>query len=463
MTSKLDNANNIKIGGLLGEAVKIEEKLHDYRKVTELAFGSAEAQLDYLRELLNGADTLTDTMNTEIAHCVANVKSKISEQLKAHRDVHPAVSKFGKYIDKNFTEDVSHLTSYFIDRSHVSSKTSTTQSPFAKDKTYKRSQDELLRLVIIEHLLRQGLDGLASDLVHDFGFDANEVGLDKFRDLSNLVSTVQRGNLEHARKWLSDHKEQLGGGALQLEYELAKLDFLTAMRNHPHDPAAILHHARQLVPFARTYPDDFEHLMGSLVFLGRSLEDTPYADLALRPSSPEPMEISPSISQENLNRNDTEMAESQSGQLNATVLHSCFKPDGALVHAANLFRSAYCYMLNLSDLDPLCTVFNSGCRLLSKQQTLQRAISCFGKYSNMDADTLPIAVDLDPAAHRHNIFHCPVMKELTTTSNGPVRLSCGHAISRDAFESLPSGDRSKVKCPYCPVETYKNQALDLIF
>uniref|UniRef100_A0A183B132 Ephrin RBD domain-containing protein n=1 Tax=Echinostoma caproni TaxID=27848 RepID=A0A183B132_9TREM len=54
---------------------------------------------------------------------------------------------------------------------------------------------------------------------------------------------------------------------------------------------------------------------------------------------------------------------------------------------------------------------------------------------------LQIAVELDPVAHRHNIFHCPVIKEVTTASNGPVRLTCGHAISRDAFESLPSSDR----------------------
>ncbi|VDP97242.1 unnamed protein product [Trichobilharzia regenti] len=55
---------------------------------------------------------------------------------------------------------------------------------------------------------------------------------------------------------------------------------------------------------------------------------------------------------------------------------------------------------------------------------------------------------LDPSAHRHNIFHCPVIKEVVSASNdgnatsgGPVRLTCGHAISRDAFNSLASGDR----------------------
>lgn len=58
-----------------------------------------------------------------------------------------------------------------------------------------------------------------------------------------------------------------------------------------------------------------------------------------------------------------------------------------------------------------------------------------------------IAVKLDPSAHRHNIFHCPVIKEVISESNdgaiggGPVRLTCGHAISRDAFNSLASGDR----------------------
>uniref|UniRef100_A0A183B131 Glutathione S-transferase n=1 Tax=Echinostoma caproni TaxID=27848 RepID=A0A183B131_9TREM len=40
-----------------------------------------------------------------------------------------------------------------------------------------------------------------------------------------------------------------------LEYTLAKLNFLTTMHRHSNDPAAILHSARQLVPYAETYPE----------------------------------------------------------------------------------------------------------------------------------------------------------------------------------------------------------------
>ncbi|TPP64060.1 hypothetical protein FGIG_00522 [Fasciola gigantica] len=385
----------------------------------------------------------------------------MSECIKAHREVHPAVSKYGKLIDKSFTDDLSSLATYFMEREQNRSRSSSKasiQSPFVTEDTPLRSPEQLLHLVIIEHLLRQGHDALATDLVQEFGFSGEDVSLDKFRDLSNLVSSLQKGELELARNWLEENREELGNKAYKLEYTLAKLNFLATMHRRSSDPTAVLHAARQLVPYAEAYPEDFEHLMGSLVFLGRDLRDTPYADLALDCNPEEPMQIS------SLSENADSWSPVVESDLspNDPVVR-LLNPEGAVAQAAGLFKTSYCRQLNLTDVDPLCTVFNSGCKLLSRQQALQRAISCLSKYSNMDGDTLPIAVELDPVAHKHNIFHCPVIKEVTTSSNGPVRLICGHAISRDAFESLPSSDRSKVKCPYCPMETYKNQSLDLIF
>ncbi|KAG5446712.1 E3 ubiquitin-protein transferase rmnd5a [Clonorchis sinensis] len=498
MLSKMENGGGNRAGMFYQEALKIEEKIVDARNTSEKAFSAAEVHVERIKSLLKEADFLSDETKAEIRQFSSELKSKLSEHVKAHRDVHQVMSKFGKFIDKNFNDDFSGLTAYFIDRTHKLrskhngysglSKGSAPSSPFSNDDQAGRSAEELLNLVVIEHLLRQGLDSLATDLMQDFGFTSNEVSLDKFRELSNLVSTIQRGDLDLAKKWLSEHKEQLGGKAAQLEYSLAKLEFLAAMKYQAYNPAAVLHCARQLVPFSQVYPADFEHLMGSLVFLfvdfehlmgslvflGRNLEGTPYEDLDYCTPGPEPMQISPSGSQQNLSRTLSEqevpkqpsdpaarLIPSNDNPIGQRNIHA--KPDSALAHTADLFRACYCHELNLSEMDPLCTVFNSGCRLLSRQQTLQRAISCLSKYSTIDGDTLPVAVELDPVAHQHNIFHCPVIKEITTASNGPVRLSCGHAISRDAFESLPSGDRSKVKCPYCPMETCKTDALDLIF
>lgn len=131
---------------------------------------------------------------------------------------------------------------------------------------------------------------------------------------------------------------------------------------------------------------DFEHLMGSLVFLGRDLRDTPYADLALNCNLEEPMH--PTFGSMGTADSQGPVADVDLGQSDPMV--SLLNPEGAVAQAASLFKTNYCRQLNLTDADPLCTVFNSGCKLLSRQQALQRAISCLTKYSNMDGDTLPV-------------------------------------------------------------------------
>ncbi|VDQ08881.1 unnamed protein product, partial [Trichobilharzia regenti] len=93
---------------------------------------------------------------------IASARTKLSDYIKSHRDIHLPISKFGKLVDK--------------------------------------SPDDLLRLVIIEHLLREGHQSLAVDLMHNFGFTEEEIRLEKFKELSNLVSCTQKGELDPGRR-----------------------------------------------------------------------------------------------------------------------------------------------------------------------------------------------------------------------------------------------------------------------
>ncbi|CAH8846633.1 unnamed protein product [Trichobilharzia szidati] len=488
MVNKGDNCSS-KLEGIDVELSKIEEKLIGFEECKDKTFASLETGINTLQAVLQDPDNFFN-LKIIIEQFVTSARAKLSDYIKSHRDIHLPISKFGKLVDKSFVEDLSHLTTYFTNRekkdSQISKSSSTgkallnTPSILCENALANKSPDDLLRLVIIEHLLREGHQSLAVDLMHNFGFTEEEIRLEKFKELSNLVSCTQKGELDPGRKWLKDNHEKLGDQARQLEYCLAKLDFLSTIQREPVDPAAVIQSARQLVPYAADYSSDFEHLMGSLVFIGRSLEDTPYADLAL-PTSLSSVSSSEGGCQQksedvhmtdegcSLSSASTSTAASistASGTSKPKTTDSC----SALNEAANLFRARCCHQLNLSDIDPLLTAFSSGCRVLTRLHSLQRAIACLSKYSSLDGDMLPISVKLDPSAHRHNIFHCPVIKEVISASNdgngtsgGPVRLTCGHAISRDAFNSLASGDRSRMKCPYCPVETFKNQVLDLIF
>ena len=76
-------------------------------------------------------------------------------------------------------------------------------------------------------------------------------------------------------------------------------------------------------------------------------------------------------------------------------------------------------------------------------------------------DELPIEIDVGPNARYHSIFACPILKQQTTDNNPPMRLTCGHVISRDALNKLSVGH--KLKCPYCPQEQNPNDARQITF
>ena len=76
-------------------------------------------------------------------------------------------------------------------------------------------------------------------------------------------------------------------------------------------------------------------------------------------------------------------------------------------------------------------------------------------------DELPVEIDLGQESRFHSIFACPILRQQSTDENPPVRLVCGHVISRDALNKLANGN--KVKCPYCPMEQSPTDARLILF
>lgn len=54
---------------------------------------------------------------------------------------------------------------------------------------------------------------------------------------------------------------------------------------------------------------------------------------------------------------------------------------------------------------------------------------------------LQIEIDLGSKYHFHSAFACPVMRSRSSDSNPPMRLSCGHAISKEAVNKLLTGNK----------------------
>ena len=96
-----------------------------------------------------------------------------------------------------------------------------------------------------------------------------------------------------------------------------------------------------------------------------------------------------------------------------------------------------------------------------------------------------IEIDVGPNHQYHSVFACPILRQQSSEQNPPMRLVCGHVISRDALNKLGNNvnkyvayrslvsvqsppqlsDRRffRLKCPYCPVEQNTSEAIELRF
>lgn len=50
-----------------------------------------------------------------------------------------------------------------------------------------------------------------------------------------------------------------------------------------------------------------------------------------------------------------------------------------------------------------------------------------------------IEIELDAEHRYHSIFACPILRQQSSEDNPPMKLVCGHVISRDALDKLCNG------------------------
>ncbi|KAF3826589.1 hypothetical protein GH733_009114 [Mirounga leonina] len=163
--------------------------------------------------------------------------------------------------------------------------------------------------------------------------------------------------------------------------------------------------------------EDIQVLMGSLVYLRQGIENSPYVHL--------------------LDANQW-------------------------ADICDIFTRDACALLGLSVESPLSVSFSAGCVALPALINIKAVIEqrqCTGVWNQKDE--LPIEVDLGKKCWYHSIFACPILRQQTTDNNPPMKLVCGHIISRDALNKMFNG--SKLKCPYCPMEQSPGDAKQIFF
>ncbi|VDN26869.1 unnamed protein product [Gongylonema pulchrum] len=115
----------------------------------------------------------------------------------------------------------------------------------------------------------------------------------------------------------------------------------------------------------------------------------------------------------------------------------------------------------------LSEIIALGAKIISSLIHLRRLMTKRAPESIFQGDELPVEVDISNSVH--SIFACPILKAQCTRQNPPMRLSCGHVISREALHKLSQSGRfiptahvaqgagnaghHRLKCPYCPLES----------
>lgn len=114
------------------------------------------------------------------------------------------------------------------------------------------------------------------------------------------------------------------------------------------------------------------------------------------------------------------------------------------------FINDICTIYNIATKNPLFEVFKAGVSNYAK------FINLNGIGENGNMDEVDINIDIGKEFTYHNIVVCPVSKEICSSDNPPVLLTCGHVISDASAKKLANFSHNsiykKFKCPVCPSE-----------
>lgn len=315
------------------------------------------------------------------------------------KDLHGAVSKLGKIVDRAFTADIS--------------------------KAYKpdRPLDQrALNQVIAEHLFHEGLFEIGQVFVEEAGVEEGEALKRPYASMHTVLQEVQRHNLAPALEWVREHEAALrgpGGEPCAFEFSIHRLAFLSLLKEQ--GQAAAMAYARQhFARFQATQMAAIQKLMGALCFSRRAAagRPSPYADL---------------------------LAEDLWGNLARDFVRQC------------------CVLLGQAQDSPLLVTVAAGAAALPTLLKLATVISDQPVADLAGAaEQLPVEIPLGQEFIFHSVFACPVSRDQSTRDNPPMLLPCGHCICKASIYKIAKAANRSFKCPYCPAECTPRDCQELV-
>lgn len=134
------------------------------------------------------------------------------------------------------------------------------------------------------------------------------------------------------------------------------------------------------------------------------------------------------------------------------------------LEASQLLAQNCCSLMGLSQESPLAVSLTLGCTAVPH---LMKAALLLQKSTNEGivwaaSGELPVEIAVGRERQYHSVFVCPVSHEQTSAANPPMRLPCGHVISKASLTNMAKNARRKFKCTYCTSEQLLSEAVEII-
>ncbi|XP_057747974.1 protein RMD5 homolog [Arachis stenosperma] len=296
----------------------------------------------------------------------------------SQKELNISVTKYQKLLDKLLYPDISKVYRTADYDAHV------------------------VNQILANHFYHQGLFDVGDSIMKEAGEPEATALRSLFLEMHQILEAMRVKNIQPALTWVSANREKLVQNGFNLEFRIHRLQFIELLRNG--NRADALKYARTyLAPFASLQENEFQKLMGCLLYSGR-VENSPYPEL-----------VSPS--------NWTEITEELNRQ--------------------------FCTLFGQSYKSPLSVAMAAGFEGLPTLLKLANVMAV-KKHEWQSMKQLPVPLELGKEFHFHSIFVCPVSRDQCSEENPPMLLPCYHVLCKQSIMRLSKSSAQVFKCPYCP-------------
>ncbi|CBY15153.1 unnamed protein product [Oikopleura dioica] len=291
---------------------------------------------------------------------------------------------------------------------------------------------------IIEHLYCSGYSDIAKTLENESKIDLYSGDSKKkelFIELATMIIAIRNGDFETSLSWIKLNRDKINPSS-HFEWKIRRCQY-----------------CRMLI--------DKDSKLEDLISMSRLMTSSKSEDQGDSDATEVSKLMSALLFRKNLEENK-DLSQFVNSFANS-IAEICDEliSDFSSVHALSQLRYEHLMSAHAAGCHALPALVGINSVFEQRNMSLTKVFGNDNYLSDDRPEVLPIEIKLPKRLRYHSVFSCPILREQTTLENPPMRLICGHVISKDARDKLASNSHTQgkiIKCPYCPTEQKADQA-----